>query len=65
MKLLSPSEASSGCVVVVIEALDVLCPHLEPSSCEAHRQAVTSVVDLFDTIHKTVGMWLYWCNVFH
>ena len=56
MKLLPPSKASSGCVVVVIEALDIICPRLEPSSCETHRQAVTTVVDLFDTIHKMVRM---------
>ena len=50
-----PSKASgSGCVVVVIEALDVVCPCLEPGSSEAHRQAVTTMIDMFDAIHKTV-----------
>ena len=50
-----PSKASgSGCVVVVIEALDVVCPRLEPGSSEAHRQAVTTMIDLFDAIKKAV-----------
>lgn len=50
------SDASSGCVIVVIEALDVICPRLEPSSSEAHRQAVTNMISLFDIVHKMVGM---------
>ena len=43
-------------MVVVIEALDVVCPRLDPSSSEAHRQAVTAMIDLFDAMHKTVGV---------
>lgn len=45
-------------MVVVIEALDVVCPHLEPSSSETHRQAVIAIIDLFDIVHKMVRMWL-------
>lgn len=43
-------------MVVVIEALDVVCPRLDPSSSETHRQAVTTVIDLFDAMHKMVGV---------
>lgn len=64
VKLFSFSKTSSECVVVVLEALDVVCPCLEPSSSETHRQAVTTIIDLFDTVHKTVGMLILCCNVF-
>ena len=62
MKLLSPSNTSTGGVVVVIEALDVVCPHLDPSLSEANTQAVTTLIDLFDTIHRMVVV-SFFCSI--
>lgn len=56
MQLLPSSNTSTGSVVVVIEALDVVCPCLDSSLSEASRQAVTTLIDLFDTIHRMVGV---------
>jgi len=56
--LLPPSNTSIGGVVVVIEALDVVCPCLDPGFSEANRQAMTTLIDLFDTIHRMVGVFV-------
>ena len=42
----------------MIEALDVVCPCLDPGFSEANRQAMTTLIDLFDTIHRMVGVFV-------
>jgi len=37
--------------VIVIEALDV-CPCLDPAFSEANIQTMTTLIDLYDAIHR-------------